>query len=98
MSLSLSSMRGGLLSSSLFSSSSLSRRLYDGERFGPKLAQDGGRIFQSSSRDVENIIKKKGLSPQQVEGESLLSINFARSHPNLTSALFRASAIYSDLH
>jgi len=39
----------------------------DGTRFGPKMATDGGRIFQSSSRDVEKVIKRKCLTPEQVE-------------------------------
>lgn len=44
------------------------RKHFDGQRFGPKLAPDGGRIFQQSSRDIENLIKKKNLTPEQVEG------------------------------
>eukprot|EP01125_Pyxidicula_operculata_P002083 TRINITY_DN12033_c0_g1_i1.p1 TRINITY_DN12033_c0_g1~~TRINITY_DN12033_c0_g1_i1.p1 ORF type:complete len:390 (+),score=100.85 TRINITY_DN12033_c0_g1_i1:37-1206(+) len=45
----------------------LYRKLKDGSRFGPKLATDGGRIFQSSSRDIENVIKKKKLTEEQIE-------------------------------
>jgi len=45
----------------------LQRRMKDGTRFGPKMATDGGRIFQSSSRDVEKVIKRKCLTPEQVE-------------------------------
>lgn len=51
----------------------LVRRLKDGQRFGPKLARDGGRIFQSSSRDVETIIRKKGLSEKEIDRQTSLS-------------------------
>eukprot|EP01128_Nolandella_sp_AFSM9_P001094 TRINITY_DN1120_c0_g1_i1.p1 TRINITY_DN1120_c0_g1~~TRINITY_DN1120_c0_g1_i1.p1 ORF type:complete len:503 (+),score=161.74 TRINITY_DN1120_c0_g1_i1:187-1509(+) len=39
----------------------------DGMRFGPRLSRDGGRIFQSSSRDIETIIRKKGLSEKEID-------------------------------
>lgn len=39
----------------------------DGTRFGPRMAADGKGIFQTSSRDVEAMIKKKKLTPQQVD-------------------------------
>jgi len=42
------------------------RKLYLGQRFGPKLAMDGGRIFQSSTVDLEKIIVKKKYDDDKV--------------------------------